>query len=126
MDSTLESAALSPLERRAIERGVEVLLERLGDELQAVWLYGSRARGESTGPDSDIDLMVVVSDDSYAVEDLARTTMLSVAWDEGLGLGPVSTQVMSLEHLRGRREIDSFYIREVDRDKVVLYERSGA
>lgn len=35
------------LERRAIARIVELLEAELGDDLLAVWLYGSRARARS-------------------------------------------------------------------------------
>jgi predicted nucleotidyltransferase len=47
-------------------RLVARLREELGDDLLAVWLYGSRARGEAdpseTDPDrrSDVDLMAIV------------------------------------------------------------------
>lgn len=36
--------------------------ELLGDQLDAVYLYGSQARGDAR-PDSDIDVLVVLKDD---------------------------------------------------------------
>ena len=39
----------------------------LGDELVGLYLYGSHARGEQT-PDSDIDVLVVVRDESKRPE----------------------------------------------------------
>src|SRR5690606_19899248 len=38
------------------------LEEILGDELDAIYLYGSRARGDAR-PDSDIDVLIVLRDD---------------------------------------------------------------
>jgi predicted nucleotidyltransferase len=55
----LAEAALSDLERRALKAIVGALRGRFGDDLVAVWLYGSRARGERHA-ESDIDLLVVV------------------------------------------------------------------
>jgi predicted nucleotidyltransferase len=48
-------------EKELARRFTEALRERLGERLLAVALFGSVARGEAT-PDSDIDLLVVVSE----------------------------------------------------------------
>ncbi len=66
LDDTLASAALNDRERLII---IESLLGRLreevGDDLLAVWLYGSRARAEAdptvTDPDrrSDVNLLAI-------------------------------------------------------------------
>ena len=56
--TALAETSLSVDEQALIERFVEELRERLDERLHAVWLFGSRARGES-GPDSDIDLLVI-------------------------------------------------------------------
>lgn len=55
----LAGAALSESERRTVRRFLAVLADELGDDLKAVWLYGSRARGEASHPDSDVDLLVI-------------------------------------------------------------------
>jgi predicted nucleotidyltransferase len=44
----LAEAALSDVERRALGGALTALRDRLGDDLVAVWLYGSRARGSPT------------------------------------------------------------------------------
>jgi hypothetical protein len=44
MPATLDSATLELALRRALERGVALLRERLGDDLVAAWLYGSAFR----------------------------------------------------------------------------------
>ena len=48
------------------------LAELLGEQLEAVYLYGSHARGEATS-DSDIDVLIVIRDDFDYGEMLDRT-----------------------------------------------------
>jgi predicted nucleotidyltransferase len=120
--------SLTRQERRVVEGLLDWLQAELGDGLSAVWLFGSRARGEAdlteTHPDrrSDVDLMIVVG---------PRVDSLRLRWDlaprleaiaDAEGDSPVwySVQVYGAERVRQRREIDSFFLREVDRDKVVL------
>lgn len=45
---------------RQLKRG---LVEIYGDQLKAVYLFGSFARGEGRLPDSDIDVMIVLKGD---------------------------------------------------------------
>lgn len=116
----LEQATLDKPESRTIRRFVELLEGRLGAGLAGVWLYGSRARGETAGPESDIDLMVVTAggnSDAERVDDL----LFEAAEREGSNPFAFSLQVVSPEWLDGRRDIRSFYIAEVDRDKIVLH-----
>ncbi len=49
----------------------------LGDQLDAIYLYGSRARGNAR-PDSDIDVLIVVRGE-FDYPDLIRRTSLLVA-----------------------------------------------
>ncbi|MGI8594305.1 MAG: nucleotidyltransferase domain-containing protein [Solirubrobacteraceae bacterium] len=117
----LETTSLRPRERRALDRMIELLVDEYGDELHAVWLYGSRARGEAGHEDSDVDLLVLTaggrSRDSRRVDELAWQAA------EEVGMSPIylSVRVYDEEWLAGRREIRSFFIQEVDRDKVVLH-----
>jgi predicted nucleotidyltransferase len=69
---------MSKRELQGILRSLRRELVRcLGDELESMILYGSQARGQARS-DSDIDVLVVVRDDSdYA--DLIRRTSTAVA-----------------------------------------------
>lgn len=122
----LAAAALSDSERRTVERIVGSLQNELADDLRAIWLYGSRARGDAaideTDPDlrSDIDLMVIADGGKRRydakVQELAYRTAVEA------GESPVwySVFVFDPEWLQGRREINSFFIQNVDRDKLLL------
>ena len=120
---TLADVALSADERRLLERFSDNLQERLGPSLHAIWLFGSRARGQRPlREDSDIDVLVLAADASWdgrvgvhkALDDAARE----------LDLEPLafvfSVHVNTPEWLAQRRAIRSFFIAEVDRDKVVV------
>jgi predicted nucleotidyltransferase len=54
---------LSELERDCLERYVVLLADRLAGELEAVWLFGSAARGDAWWPAmrirSDVDIVAV-------------------------------------------------------------------
>jgi predicted nucleotidyltransferase len=120
--ATLADTSLSADERALLDRFVSELRARLGEELHAVWLFGSRARGERPDEDSDVDVLVLVDDASWdgklrvhaAFDDSAR------ALDLELAAVYFSVHVKTPEWLVERRAIRSFFITEVDRDKVVL------
>lgn len=128
LSDALAAAALNPTERRVLERLVATLRSELGEQLLAIWLYGSRARGEAdpteTDPDlrSDIDLLAILAPprDATAVSWDVQPRLEAIADAEGDSPVYYSLRFFDAEWLRGRREIESFFIQEVDRDKIVL------
>ncbi len=120
--SSIASARLSDRERSLLERYAEVLGADLGDALRAVWLFGSRARGEEAGDDSDVDVMVFVDDDSWPAKERIRRMLHEIAREMALDdvAWSFSVHIHTTAWLRRRREIRSFFIDEVDRDKVVV------
>jgi predicted nucleotidyltransferase len=115
-------ARLSEGERKLLERYANTLAAELGESLRAVWLFGSRARGEETDAESDVDVLVLVDDDSWDSKERIRRLLHDVA--NQLALDDVawsfSVHIHTPDWLRQRREIRSFVIDEVDRDKVVV------
>jgi predicted nucleotidyltransferase len=85
--ATLADTSLSADERALLARFVLELRSRLGEDLHAVWLFGSRARGERPEEDSDVDVLVLVDDASWdgklrvhaAFDDSARGLDLELA-----------------------------------------------
>ena len=55
----------------------------LGPQLRAVWLYGSRARGETPRTDSDVDLLVIATGDIEGHQRLALELSEAVALAAG-------------------------------------------
>jgi predicted nucleotidyltransferase len=117
--AVLADANLDERERELLDRFVAALEQEYGHDLDAVWLYGSRARGERPHDESDIDVLVVTRserDDKPLIPTLWRVL------DE---LGNPSVIVDPRQRSRAwvadRRAIDSFFLRDVDRDKIVLY-----
>lgn len=129
LDRALSPAALNETERRIVERLVAHLRSDLGDGLLAVWLYGSRARGEAdpreTDPDrrSDIDLIAILAPDRNATEAAWQAQPQLEAIADAQGDSPVyySLRFYDAEFLGERRAIRDFFFQEVDRDKLILH-----
>jgi len=128
LGDTLSTAALNETERRAVARIVAELEGELEDDLLAVWLYGSRARGEAD-PDeshydrrSDIDIIVIVASrrDAAATGWELRPRWEALVAAEGDSPVFYSLRFYDAEFLRERRAIRDFFFQEVDRDKIVL------
>jgi uncharacterized protein (UPF0332 family)/predicted nucleotidyltransferase len=115
----MKSARLDAAERRALGRAAELLEQELGGELLAVWLYGSRARDERPREDSDVDLFVVVRERG-SVEKRVRELVSHAA--EEAGAEPFAFQVFVYDprRLAEEKAIDSLFLREVERDRIVL------
>jgi predicted nucleotidyltransferase len=117
--AVLADAALDERERALLGRFVAALEEAYGDDLDAVWLYGSRARGERPHGESDIDVLVVTR--SGRDDDALIPTLWRVLDEMGNPRVLVDPRQRSRAWVEDRRAIDSFFLRDVDRDKIVLY-----
>jgi predicted nucleotidyltransferase len=115
----LNAAQLTKSERRAIERLASRLDSELGSDLRGLWLYGSRARG-TAHPESDVDLLVIAEGGRTRYGRIAGDLSEEVAIAEGESPFNYSVHVQDPEWLQRRRKIESFFIQEVDRDKIVL------
>jgi len=120
VDDRLANATLSEAERNTVRRFVAMMDDALGDDLRGLWLYGSRARGEIPREGSDVDLLVIAEGDSERRRRLAMDLSETAALAEDQSPFTYSVHVQNEQWLRERREIESFFIGEVDRDKIVL------
>lgn len=115
----LADAALDARERALLDRLVVVLRDEYRDDLHGVWLYGSRARGERTHDESDIDVLVITKDER------SDKDLIPLTWRVLDQLGfrgvPVDVRQRSLIWIEDRRRIDAFFLRDLDRDKIVLF-----
>lgn len=117
--TTLAQARLNPVERRVIERWIERLRSAL--DLDAVWLFGSRARGESGSEDSDVDLLVITRGDPEQDRSVVWALIDEVARDLDADPTAYVPHTWDRAWLENRRAIRSFFVQELDRDKIVLY-----
>lgn len=120
---TLDATSLSRDERALLQRFADRLIDHWGDRLHAVWLFGSRARGEPPAhEDSDVDLLVLVDDPDWRRKDRVYDDLYAAAKELDLEdlVIEFSVHVDTPAWLQGRRAIKSFFIAEVDRDKVVV------
>jgi predicted nucleotidyltransferase len=115
----LVEAQLTKSERRVVERLASRLDDALGDDLRALWLYGSRAR-RTAHPESDVDLLVIADGGRDRHGRTAGDLSEEIAIAEGESPFNYSVHVHDPEWLQRRRDIESFFIQEVDRDKIVL------
>jgi predicted nucleotidyltransferase len=103
---------------RAAEEFARRIGKRKGDTVSSVLLYGSVARGEERGTDSDVDILVVLRDtaDRAAKEDEIR----DIAYDIELERSLVLSLVLKTESEFERRKNHPF-LRNVRHDAEVLH-----
>lgn len=94
----------------------QVVVDALGAEPVSVTLFGSTARGES-GPDSDVDLLVVAANRAQDLLFRRRAHRVSTSLLSALGR-PVHVIVMDRDKLIRQR--DSEFVTEVLRDGRML------
>ena len=119
--TSVRDAALSDVERRTLDCFVRLLEADFGPDLRSVWLFGSRARGEEPGPESDVDVLVVIRGANLDTHFRTARLMDTAAEEEGANPVFFSTSVYDPQLVAQRREIRSFFMQEVDRDKIVLH-----
>lgn len=103
---------------QAILDAVRAAAENCGRSLDAVWIYGSVARGED-GPDSDLDVVFV--GDTRPAFDQALTTgrELLSADGEKLGFRPAVVGLVRADVLRLAEHQDPWWL-ELERDALGL------
>jgi hypothetical protein len=77
---SLATASVDAAERRALRRFVGLLRKRFADDLDAVWLYGSRVHGEAPRDESELQLLVLLRRSPRS----DRVTALELLWQAAL------------------------------------------
>jgi predicted nucleotidyltransferase len=83
----------------------------LGDNLEQIIMYGSRARGDET-PDSDLDLLLVLKDASPSNRDKAHQIIYRLMWDRGFD-PLISMNIIDREYYLLLREAGSSYLQNI-------------
>lgn len=109
---------LTVKERQATLAFVDKVCQQFGQELRAVILFGSRARGEAES-DSDMDILVVISDVDPEVQKTIHYLAADVWLEYDIFL---STLVWSEAHRRKVKNLHTLLYQNILRDGLNLLE----
>jgi predicted nucleotidyltransferase len=107
---------LTGQERETIQAFLQALQRQFQTRVLSVLLFGSRARGEA-GPDSDVDLAVIVDRDDLEIQTAIRDLAVEIWLEYGLYL---STRVWSKAHWNRLKAIRTGLFRNIEREGIVL------
>ncbi len=110
---------LQPIERQALLELAQKLQEQFNHLILSVLLFGSKARGDS-GPDSDLDVLIVVDSDDWQLHKQICYLAADVGLKYNLNLSP---RIWSVSHLREMEEMEASLYQNIRRDGVSLFER---
>ena len=106
---------LLPDEQSWLDSFIRTIQQRFPDKIERVIVYGSKARGDA-GPDSDLDVLVVLKDDT-----VSRADVRLIGYELALQTDVVpSILVYTIQELEQRREHRSVFIEAVEREGVVV------
>ena len=90
---------ISERRRKAVEEFVRRALDRYGDRIESIILFGSVARGEA-GEESDIDILVVTKKEDFRL----RRMLIETAFDILLNTGEnISVKALSKDEFERRK-----------------------
>ena len=119
----LRIKGLSKAEKEAIEEVKNRLVEKYGDRLLLLKLYGSKARGDSH-PDSDIDLLIVVDKDGWEMSERIFDEIYDVMNKYEFKFF-ISMNVFEENEYDLYREHDFSFYRNVKRDGIDLWKKEA-
>jgi len=107
---------LSQNERQAIKKLLSLLQESYGEQIQQALLYGSKARGKSTS-DSDIDVMLLVTDESWKLKDEIINIVADINLEYDL---LIDARVISVKRWNHMANIQAGLYRTISQDAIPL------
>jgi len=102
--------------KEAIDEFVRRALEKYGDKIDSIILFGSVARGEAK-EDSDIDILVVVVGDRFKMRRELSGIVLDVLLETGKY---ISVKTLSIEDIKFLREVKSSFLSNVIKEGVYI------
>ena len=106
---------LSSEEKTWLDTFVHAIRQRFPDKIEQVIIYGSKARGDARA-DSDLDVLVVVSDHSVSKESIRL-----IGYELALLTDVVpSILVYTSEELQQRKRDRSVFVEVVEREGVMV------
>ncbi|MDK2796406.1 MAG: uncharacterized protein PWQ58_1605 [Archaeoglobaceae archaeon] len=91
------------------------LRERFGDSVVRIILFGSYARGDYSA-ESDIDLLVIMKDDSIRDEEIKRIVYSFIPIAGRL----ISVKIVGAKEYSKMKEINYSFIQSVEREGIVI------
>jgi len=114
-------SACAPDVCAALTDYVETIVNACGEEIVAVVLYGSQARGDAEA-ESDIDLLLVVRHDSRAL----RRTLADLAWQiQFVHNVVISDIVRTLDEFHQMQQLRFPYFQNIEREGVLLWKNQS-
>lgn len=102
--------------RKAVDKFVKMSMDKCGDKLEEIILFGSVVRGEAN-EDSDIDILVITKEDSFKMQKLLSEIVIDVLLTTGIYL---SLKVLSPEEYNHLKKINSSFYRNVSREGISI------
>ncbi len=108
--------ALSTKEKSALQQFKADLNQAFGPKIIELKLFGSKARGDDR-PDSDIDLLVIVTDDDWRICDVVYGIATDILLQTDISISP---KVISKNRLEQLQKEDTFFLRNISRDAIAV------
>jgi predicted nucleotidyltransferase len=112
----LSKTYLTPGEKKAVAAFVRGIKKEMGDDILKVILFGSKVRGDC-GPDSDVDLILVLRVKDRKAEDKIFTILVDVELATDTILSPI---VYFRRQYERSKRLGSPFIKEVEAEGVAL------
>ena len=102
--------------RKAVDKFVKISVDKYGDKLEEIILFGSVARDEAN-EGSDVDILVITKGNSFKMQKLLSETVIDVLLTTGIYL---SLKVLSSEEYHHLKKINSSFYRNVSREGISI------
>jgi predicted nucleotidyltransferase len=102
-DGSLTAIHLTLHEQRVLTEFLSGLRKRFGDRIAHVWLFGSKARGDSDA-ESDVDLLIVAHDGDDALRETVCEMAYALSLEHGVLLCEHVVSAWRFAQMRAREE----------------------